>query len=126
MMSEALRKAAEQAIEALIAASGHVHNDTFVSVMMARDALNAALAEPEPSNPVDFDAAFDAVNWDEWRHRPVRELVRELHKVTTPPRREPLTDEQINELQLAHVGVTKWFPSVVRAIEAAHGIGVKP
>jgi hypothetical protein len=35
-----------------------------------------------------------------------------------------LTDEQINELQLAHVGVTKWFPSVVRAIEAAHGIGI--
>ena len=39
-----------------------------------------------------------------------------------PPRREPLSDEQINKLQLAHVGVTKWFPSVVRAIEAAHGI----
>ena len=34
----------------------------------------------------------------------------------------PLTDEQINALQLEHVGKTKWFTSIVRDIEVAHGI----
>jgi hypothetical protein len=44
-----LEKAARQALEALITASGHVNNEAFVKVMMARDALVEALKkQPAP------------------------------------------------------------------------------
>ena len=44
-MTEELKQAAQQALEALIEASGHVNNEQFVNVMMARDALVSALAQ---------------------------------------------------------------------------------
>ena len=43
MTQEALR----MALEALITASGHLNNEAFVKVMMARDAVVEALAQPE-------------------------------------------------------------------------------
>lgn len=44
-MTEELKQAAQQALEALIEASGHVNNEPFVKVMMARDALVSALTQ---------------------------------------------------------------------------------
>jgi hypothetical protein len=44
-MSEELIKAAQMALEALILASGQVHNHVFVKVMMAHDALGTALTQ---------------------------------------------------------------------------------
>ena len=46
MTTEALKLA----LEALITASGHVNNETFVKVMMARDSVVEALAQPEQQN----------------------------------------------------------------------------
>jgi hypothetical protein len=70
-------------------------NGTHAQVEDARAALKQALeAALKPGELVDFDTAFDTVNWDEWRHRPVRELVRELHRVTTPPAQTPVEPEQ--------------------------------
>ena len=41
------QEALKLALEALITASGHVNNEAFVKVMMARDAVVEALAQPE-------------------------------------------------------------------------------
>ena len=54
-MSIELRQAAQQALEALIEASGCVTNSTFVKVMMARDSLVEALShQPATPEPVLF------------------------------------------------------------------------
>jgi hypothetical protein len=47
-------RALDLALEALIDASGHVNNETFVKVMMARDAINDAIkqARSSPEKPV--------------------------------------------------------------------------
>lgn len=99
---------------------------------MLEAAYYATPAESEQSEPYGYVTVVKRPGCQDqhWFYRtpelPYLDNATEYHAVyTTPQRREPLTDEQINELQLAHVGVTKWFPSVVRAIEAAHGIGVK-
>lgn len=125
-MSEALRKAAEMALKVLTGNTGaNPGTEQWEREMTVIAALRAALAEPEQTEPVDFDTAFDSVNWDEWRHRPIRELVRELHKVTAPPRREPLTKDEITALWNQTFGTGKGFGPFARAIEAAHGIGGK-
>ena len=55
-MSIELRQAAQQALEALIEASGCVTNSTFVKVMMARDSLVEALShQPATPEPVTGD-----------------------------------------------------------------------
>ena len=41
------QEALKLALEALITASGHLNNEAFVKVMMARDAVVEALAQPE-------------------------------------------------------------------------------
>lgn len=51
------------ALEALITASGHVNNDAFVKVMMARDALVEALAQPaQQQEPVAVVSGYYAGN----------------------------------------------------------------
>ena len=92
-MTEQQLAAMRQALEALIAASGHVNNEVFVKVMMARDALNDALrtaieqAETAPvQEPVaTFDIAVNertaAINYDYRKHK----LVSGTPLYTTPP-----------------------------------------
>lgn len=53
-MTTELTKAAQQALEALIEASGHVNNEPFVKVMMARDALVSALTQHPAAQEVDW------------------------------------------------------------------------
>lgn len=77
------------------------------------------VCEPAPE-PVDFDAAFDSVNWDEWRHRPIRELVRELHKVTTP---EPAPVPLLTDEEIALMWVGEAF--VITSHESCYVRGVK-
>ena len=45
------KEAMKLALEALIAASGHVNNEVFAKVMMARDAINEALREALAEQP---------------------------------------------------------------------------
>jgi hypothetical protein len=96
-MTEQQLAAMRQALEALIAASGHVNNEVFVKVMMARDALNDALrtaieqAETAPvQEPVaTFDIAVNertaAINYDYRKHK----LVSGTPLYTTPPAAQP-------------------------------------
>ena len=125
-MTPSQKNAVEFAIEALDEAALVLRKSLLIPEAAA--ALRAALAEPEQSEPADFDAAFDSVDWDEWRHRPIRELVRELHKVTTP-RREPLTKaEQLMDWRHFTVADVEWcdYQDLYKHFAEIHGIGVKP
>jgi hypothetical protein len=44
-------------------------------------------AQPAPVQPVvmTFDEAYASLSWQEWRMRPVKELLAELHRLTAPP-----------------------------------------
>jgi hypothetical protein len=133
-MSEALRKA-EVALREL-------ENATIRTRTMdiAEDTLRAALAEPEQEpvahcrvRPLQGNEASPQV-FVKWVKQPVPGPL-----FAAPPRREPLTQEAIDDLWKK--GSTKlggWdyvghevmyessFEDAVRAIEAAQGIGVKP
>ena len=89
--------------------------------------------EQEPAET--FDEVWAAIDWDKWRMEPIRELVREIHSKTSPqPKREPLTDEEIDKINrsttwpvksLASLGDRQWaelLRCAARAIEAAHNI----
>ena len=136
-MSEQLRTAAQAALEALEEIMGDY--DLGCGRVQAR-ALRAALAEPQPE-PVTRDQIRDMVkecgiDWhrgfvplfdgDDTNRYEV--LVREvIDRYAAPQAQQPLTDEQIK-----HIGDTTpgqqggWNIAFARAIEAAHGIGVKP
>ncbi len=136
-MSEALRKAAEQALEML----GHCTPDKrygddylereFAELNAVRKALRAALAEPE-QEPVAYELyATKFANGRQLVYK-VPESLASYIKVRNlydhPPRREPLSDEQLQ------AGVRAWFENDIvpgqypfsrrmrAAIEAAHGI----
>ena len=87
-----------------------------------------AQGEQEPAKT--FDEVWAAIDWDKWRMEPIRELVREIHSKTSPqPKREPLTDEQIDAIADAMPGGLEGFlkgwgwRQFARAIlKAAHNI----
>ncbi len=129
-----LRKAAEQALEML----GHCTPDKrygddylereFAELNAVRKALRAALAEPEQSEPV---ATLDDLeqeiyeNTREFISPAVLEWMLKRYYTAAPPRRRPLTDEQIKELTSC-LGFGHVSPiTIARAIEQAHGIGEK-
>jgi len=120
------REALNLALEALIAASGHVNNDVFVKVMMARDAVNEAIREAleQPAQQ------HEPVAWMVWTHGPVLVFMKkdeadmEFNRLnhaypeptrmlvplyTSPPASKPLTDEEWEELADRY-GVVLWRP----------------
>ncbi|NRR28853.1 hypothetical protein HSX11_01520 [Oxalobacteraceae bacterium] len=64
-------------------------------------------AQPDSPTAADagglsFDAAWDSIDWDQWRMPPIRELVRHIHSLTTPRPTAvmvgDLSDEQYQEV----------------------------
>ena len=125
MTQEALR----MALEALITASGHLNNEAFVKVMMARDAVVEALAQPEQEPfawGVDWGKAGDIACVSIIKRLPndVIEVVAveyAPYSYTHPPQRTwvGLTNEEIDSYFENH----GWSPSedyylVIKDIEA--------
>ena len=124
-MSSALRKAAEQALEAL------EHENTMVDRGdghwefkhdLAAAALRDALAEPE-QEPVAWTTMPDAEDWlfISGSDDPNGRLQGEWTPLyTSPPQLKPLTDE---EMKRVCVEAWSFDPyEIARAIERAHGI----
>lgn len=82
--------------------------------------IREALAEPEqkPVAVVTSQTGDPAITMS-WHHEPALPIGTKLY--AAPPARKPLTDEQIDELDLPPNGCT--MRELVRAIERAHGIG---
>ena len=97
----------------------------------------------EQGEPVEtFDEVWDSIDWDEWRMKSIRDVVKMIHSKTHPQQRKPLTDEQAIIIKgstcpaidwNARHGVEmnngernewllSWFMAFKDAIEAAHGI----
>lgn len=136
-MSEALRKAAEQALSIL----QDIHPGNMTP--MAEDAwvrasqrLYAALAEPEQSEPVAWRKPMLPTDYDydgnDWRFSESGFIEPEGQEplFTRPPRREPLSDEQIQAIRADCANTPPelsgkaygWAINFARAIEQAHGI----
>ena len=111
-----LREAAQQALEALKSCSGVPH---WPALQPTIGALHAALTQQdEPVEPVAwlYEAGADrTLHW----HKPP---LYGTPLYTAPPQRQPLTDEEINALELPPSG-TATVRDLVRLIERAHGIG---
>lgn len=126
-----LRKAAQQALEALIGAG----DDMDVAMQDAFVALRASLAQPEPE-PVVLETVYETIiHWDEsGGKRSRRDLARRIVSLfAAPPQRKPLTYVQINEIYRKARRLPKECDEYgelisasdiefARAIEAAHGI----
>lgn len=103
-----LRNAAQQALDMLdaIRIDGMPEDDVAI-------ALRAALAEP-----VQEPYAWMAVGGSIWRHKTSED---DVPLYTVPPKSKPLTEEEINALELPPSG-TATVRDLVRLIERAHGI----
>ena len=146
-----LRQAAQAALEALESVlcdpegkAGIRGSDADNAIIdAALDALRAALAEPQPQpEPVatEFHNPWRAslencISGDNYlRSREYHELIEELDdlyrmRLAAPQAQQPLTDEQIAKVICQATGWTgphSVFFNLVRAIERAHGIGMKP
>jgi hypothetical protein len=113
-----LRNAAQQALEALdwMNTVAGPHKPAADAI----DALRAALAEPqgEPCSCV-----------NPWAHDECTQApgCKVLKKLTAPPQRQPLTDEQIAQIASTPCAVVgSYVYDFARAIERAHGIGDTP
>jgi hypothetical protein len=137
-----LRKAAQQALEALESCGAEAYN--YELVLDAENALYAALAQPIISPEIKGDKAepeqqltltFDAFV-KQIRDKAIYETIYAdtegrdilvitlldayvLMRHTAPPQRKPLTEEEIYKVLL----VPQYAIEFVRAIEKAHGIG---
>ena len=128
-----IRKAAEQALNALVDAVPCTA-EQVIEQNKAIDALRAALAEPE-QEPVAWRGLSD-VQWMNivnlnraWYGFSVEDAVHEVVKLTeaklkennaAPPRREPLTDEQVGMLTVfpgLHHVETPVLAAFIRHIE---------
>ena len=114
------RAALQVALEAL--EDYQANGAPFFKCDSAVSAIREALAEPE-QEPVawmlmnDTHCHIMATDWkpedsDGWKTAPL---------YAAPPARKPLTDEEIDNLELPPNGCT--MRELVRAIERAHGIG---
>ena len=112
-----LRKAAQQAMEALEYAQG---GNTWIGDQSRKaiESLRAALAQPEPE-PFGY-------LWPTGRHPEFRFTQQKFNGVdgtpvyTSPPQRKPLTEEEIAQIDWKNGETLHDF---ARAIERAHGIG---
>ncbi len=131
-MSEALRKAALQAIDVLVKKierdAPDLSGKSIGCARQSSDELRAALAEPEQSEPV----AYIHRQGNHWEvserflsdDEKARGWTEEPLYTAAPPRREPLAEKKILKLvpfTLQHItdGVLVGF---ARALEAEHGI----
>lgn len=72
-------EAMKQALEALESGDGWRQSDAINAI---KQALAASVQEPAGMT---FDEAYASLSWPEWRMRPIKELLSELHRLTTPP-----------------------------------------
>jgi hypothetical protein len=119
------REALQVALQALEEIAAHYPADwEFDICVYAKTLLREALAEPE-QEPVGIVRTVggypdDSTHTVEWlvKHKELRDGDK---LYTAPPQRKPLTDEEIDNLELPPNGCT--MRELVRAIERAHGIG---
>ena len=115
------KEAMKLALEALTATmSTHGFRDAIEEVQdKAITALKQALEQPEPE-PVACHTCKGLgriyMGCGSWIHC---DTCNTTGKATTPPKREPLTDEQMEQIHQQYGGNIK---KIMRAIEAAHGI----
>ena len=148
-MSE-LRKAAEQALEALEEACGNRCNAEYNPCYRraAADNLRAALAQPEWDEVFDAavyawkartpgrdalrlcfqDKSDDSEIFTHWTSRELMDFAARIATLyTAPPKRKPLTDDQIDAIVRRNVTITDQNLAgavymSMRELEAAHGI----
>ena len=117
-----LRQAAQQALEALqhhVEQTRPIHQ-TSLAITALRAALAAAVAEPVAS-VTECEACFTP---DVCQLRGTCDhYAAERLRVAAPPQREPLTEEEIDELAMDEDGLPNSHLEFARAIERAHGIG---
>ena len=111
------REALQMALKAIAAIE---LTDDFELAMKASRVIREALAEPEQEPVAWMCADEDMTRKGYSRFSRNCEGEWNIPVYTTPPARKPLTDEQINELELPPDGCT--MRELVRAIERAHGI----
>lgn len=139
-MSE-LRKAAQQALEALNLASRNGTDGLKRYELKELDdtitAIRAALAQPE-QEPVAWHMSGRGkcnrvmIGEPSDQHREMFTHIQALY--TVPPQRKPLSDERVENLMptpcLSSHNVERWsrmdLHRFARAIETAHGIGGQP
>lgn len=134
-----LRKAAEQAFEALEHHGGHLPWNEFVEICID---LRAALAKPiVPSDCPDSHQPaawmYDFLNTDNredvirnWVTQDPSDIDREKGfnvrpLYAAPPQRKPLTDKEIADCISGIFAERNYWVKFARAIEQAHGIGGK-
>ena len=140
MTQETDRDLLQQALDALVAATGYMSDKTSTGkeVVAAITALRTRLAQPE--QPAQQEPVAWMLEWtfngeergyrlyDDERHCIVDAendggVCRPLY--THPAPQQPLTDEQIDREanSIFTDDPVKWWRELARAIEAAHGIG---
>ena len=125
-----LREAAQQALE-------YIEQHAIIGGIPIRDALRAALAEDAMQRLTDEPVAWISevvcvgpnLGVKRYDKLPIQSLQPGFYKhtplYTAPPKREPLTDDEIRRIDDAtpfHEGA-EWEVRFARAIEQAHGIG---
>ena len=117
-----LRTAAQQALEALQnCANGE---DDVLLTRDALAALRAALAEPVQEPAGWFEGPFGEFRANQlFKHSwPAQTVAWSIPLYLAPPKRKPLTEEEIGII-CASLGFAQISPvEVARAIESAHGI----
>ena len=88
---------------------GDAYDFEFTSEHEWKPLYTTPPAQPAPvQEPVvmTFDEAYASLSWNEWRMRPIKELLAELHRLTTPPAAQRqwvgLTDEEIYDCDEAN------------------------
>ncbi len=136
------RATVQQALEALkcLVETYEMGNTIRADIMDAEEAitaLKAALEQPEQAEPVawrtfdgeggyDYRTYDDNENYrDEWDRRNPNHKGWVEPLYTHPPRREPLSDEELDRLWREPMSADWEHREYGRAIEAAHGIKEK-
>ena len=127
-----LREAVAQALDALTKIHpGNMSWETGDAWMNAVQILREALAqrEPEPMAWAVYDikhGGSKTLHWPE-QHSPNGDpsQFKAVPLYSVPPQRQPLTDEEIDQLSRTMVKGGKSVNWLCRAIEQAHGIGDK-
>jgi hypothetical protein len=118
-----LRTAAQQALEALENSSPDQYPEDAGVFYDAKDALRAALEQPEQEQPVAWTTMPDADDWMFVSGTEKPPLPGEWHPLYThPPRREPLSVEELDRLWREPMSADWEHREYARAVEAAHGI----
>ena len=123
------REALKLALEALDCICSPLHVREIEKIGSAMKAIKEALAQPE-QEPVAMRFDFDGYGWlyiDNGSGSNWKEKIKNAEPLyTTPPQRQPLTDEQIDEIYFkSSLEVANRCDDIydfARAIEAAHGI----